>query len=381
MPIDPPAAVGSLAPALTVAEGRALLSWLEPVAADGDQPAGHRFVFSSHDGDSWSSPSTITRGDDFFANWADVPAIAVAEGGILYAHWLAKTGTETYAYSIFLARSADDGETWEPLGKLPDDDTPTEHGFVAWVPEGPDLRAFWLDGRAMTDEGPMALRTARVSELSRPSEVLDARVCECCPVAAVATPTGPVVVYRDRSEEEIRDLAMIRREGEGWSAPRLLHEDGWVMPGCPVNGPAIVAEGERLAAAWFTAAGERQRVQAVFSEDSGETFSPPTLVAEGGVLGRVGLALDGDGGAVVSWLETQGDGAALRLRRILPGGATGEPVSVARTASSRASGVPRVVRLGDRLLLAWVEADADGGSRLRAAVLPLDRLPSPLRSG
>ncbi len=200
-----------MAPYLTADGEDLLLSWLEP--------SYRLLVARLHEG-SWSAPVVIAEGEDFFANWADVPKVAVAGDGTLWAHWLAKLGEGTYAYGIFLARSGDGGVTWEPRGTLHADRTPTEHGFVAYAPEGDGLRAVWLDGRAMVDDGPMALRTALLGEGTGASEILDARVCECCSAELAAPSAGAVAFYRDRSLDEVRDVSVARRLAAGWTRTR-----------------------------------------------------------------------------------------------------------------------------------------------------------------
>jgi hypothetical protein len=247
------------------------------------------------------TPGPIAAGDDFFANWADLPGVVAAADGSLTAHWLAKTGEETYAYSIFLARSTDGGVSWTPLGRLNDDDTPTEHGFVSYVAADDGVRAFWLDGRAMAEGGPMSLRTAVITDQVGPDEVLDERVCECCSTDAAMTSTGPVVVARDRSESEIRDISIVRRVDGDWSRAQPIHADAWQIDGCPVNGPEIAADGDLVAVAWFTAAGAEPRVQMAISHDAGASFGRPVLIDGEGPLGRVDVVLDGKE-AVVSWL-------------------------------------------------------------------------------
>lgn len=366
MPADPPAAPGAMGPSLTPTADGLLLTWLEP-ARDG---AGHALRIARLEGDRWSPSGTIVKGDDFFANWADFPAVAQAPDGSLTAHWLAKTGADTYAYGIFLTRSTDGGSTWKPAGLLHSDRTPAEHGFVSWLPEGTGLRAVWLDGREMPKEGPMTLRTGLAGK-TETEEVLDARVCECCQTDAALTADGPVVAFRDRSDKEIRDVAVVRKTAAGWTAPTLVHRDGWEIPGCPVNGPAIAAAGRRVAVAWFTAAAPAgPRVLLAFSEDGGQSFGAPVLIDGEKPLGRVDLQLDAKGDAIVSWLAFQEKGAAVRLRRVSPKGAAGAPVTIAATSAARSAGFPRSAVSGDRLWLAWVE-DADGASRVRAASLPL----------
>lgn len=217
-----------------------------------------------------------------------------------------------------------------------------------------------------------------MGETAGPEEVLDARVCECCQTAAAMTKEGPVVVYRGRSPEEIRDIRIVRRAGQSWASPSRVHADEWIVPGCPVNGPSIAA-GERvelLAVAWFTAAGNRPLVQVAFSRDAGGSFEPPVPVDVEAPLGRVGVILDEAGDAIVMWLA--GDAAdpgraEIRLRRVAPSGALGQPLILASTSPARASGFPRIARLGKDLVAAWTEAGE--ATRLRAARLPIASVP------
>jgi hypothetical protein len=380
-PQPPETAPGSFAPRLAPAADGLLLTWLEPVPGRGGE--GHRLRFARFADGAWSDPVTVARGSDFFANWADVPSVAESEDGTLLAHWLEKTVDSTYAYGVRLARSVDRGASWRDLGFLHHDGTPTEHGFVSLVPAGgARFRAFWLDGRQTADGGPMTLRTAVVGDRPETSEVLDDRVCDCCPTAAVTTPDGPLVAYRDRSPEEVRDIYLLRARNGGWSDATPLHRDGWVFPACPVNGPALAAEGRRVGAVWFTAEGEEPRVLAAFSDDGGAHFGSPIEIDRGEhVLGRVGVALapedQADDGAAVSWLVA-GDEGAIQLRRVTIDGRLGEPWELAKTAASRASGILRILSRGGVLHAVWVSVSEDGeptGLGFRA--LPWSDLPVP----
>ena len=75
--VDPPAAAGAMAPHLTTHAGAALLSWLEPID-DADSRGAYRLRFSRFENGVWGEPRTIVEGAEFFANWADVPALAGA---------------------------------------------------------------------------------------------------------------------------------------------------------------------------------------------------------------------------------------------------------------------------------------------------------------
>src|SRR6185436_2450444 len=113
------------------------------------------------------------------------------------------------------------------------------------------------------------------------------RVCECCQTSAATIPDGLLVVYRDRSDSEIRDIALMRYSNGSWSQPALINQDNWQIDACPVNGPAISSNGQNVSVAWFTGAEEKLRVYTVLSKDSGKTFGPPVQVDDGKPSGRV----------------------------------------------------------------------------------------------
>lgn len=367
--VDPPSGDGAMAPNLAIGmDGSTVLSWLEPT------DEGHTLFVSSLDGDNtWTPPIAVTSGSDFFANWADLPATVEADSAGHFAHWLAKLGDSTYAYGVQLAHSPDGGTTWNELGLLHDDDSPTEHGFVSYaaLPDG-GLRAFWLDGRAMAGGGSMHLRTATVDDQGvSASQLLDDRVCECCATDAAIASNGPVVVYRNRSQDEIRDIAVIRATADGWSQSTTIHDDGWKIFGCPVNGPAIAARDDLVAVAWFTDAQDQSMVQLSFSTDGGATFGEPVIIDAAEPVGRVDVEIDASGAANVSWLGTRGDSdddrGEIRWRRVEPDGTAHATHTVATTSQARSAGVPRMIRHGDRLLFVWV--DDVGPARLRAGLI------------
>ena len=372
--MDPPAAVTALAPDLTFVGDGIAASWLERLEMDGKE-TGHRFLMSRLQGEQWTEPNTIAEGPDFFANWADIPGVIAAADGSLYAHWLAKTAADTYAYSIYLGHSSDDGATWQRLGRLNDDDTPTEHGFVTYVREGGGIRAFWLDGRAMIQDGPMALRTSHIEESVGPAQVLDERVCECCSTDSTLTTSGPLVVFRDRSEQEVRDVGVVRRDHQEWISTVHVNNDNWVIPGCPVNGPEVASDGASVALAWFTAADDEPQVRIAFSSDSGGEFASPILVDGDNPLGRVDVVLEGPGQAVISWLTVVDERAQLRLRRVSSRGILGDPVAIATTSASRSSGVPRMIATEDKIYIAWVEVFDSEESRIRIREIDPAELP------
>ena len=355
--------------------GELVLSWQEPA---GDQTA---LRFASFDGDAWSEPRTAATGDRWFVNWADFPSVVPIDGEFWAAHWLAKRDGGTYAYDVAIAISTDGGASWSRAITPHRDDTPTEHGFVSLFPMSGRVGALWLDGRNTSpdgghdhgnDGGAMTLRSATIDrEGSLAGQALvDDRVCDCCQTDVALAGTTPVAVYRNRSDGEIRDIYVTRLEASGWTPGVAVADDRWEIAGCPVNGPAIAAQGPRLAAAWFTAADNEPRVRYAVSGDGG-TFGTPTVIASNDTLGRVDVVLLEDGSAVVSHLRSMGDGTAeVVLRRVAPDGTPGESLTAARTGAGRMSGFPQLARHGDWLVLAWVDT-VDESRQVRSARVTL----------
>lgn len=367
-----PAPPGSAEAHLAVEAGGALyLSWIEP-GSDGAQAL--RFARLAPGATQWSEPRTVVERQDLFVNWADFPSLLPTRDGRLVAHWLQKSGPDTYAYAVRIAQSRDGGSRWSEARVLHDDDLAAEHGFVSlWESAQGEVQAVWLDGRhtVQPDAEPrmqLGFTTLSSEGVPGPTELIDTRTCDCCQTDAAVAAEGPVVAYRDRSDAEVRDIQVLRRVGGVWAAPVLVHADGWQIEGCPVNGPAIAARAGRVAVAWFTGAQSRERVSLAFSADGGASFGPPVAVDEGNPLGRVDLVLDAAGDAIVSWLERgEGDGARVLLRRVRAEGTRSAPLEVARTGASRASGFPRMVAVEDAVVLAWTDASVPKRVRLARA--------------
>jgi len=202
--------------------------------------------------------------------------------------------------------------------------------------------------------------------------LVDPRVCECCPTTAVVTSDGPLAAFRNRSDDEIRDIYVSRFEKGGWSEPKAVHADGWKIPACPVNGPALSASGRNVAIAWFTVKDEHGRAFAAFSDDAGRTFGSPIRLDDSGSLGRVDVELLPDGTAVATWIEFDDQRAQFRARTIQPSGTRSPAVTVSGIERSRASGYPRVARHDDELVFAWTES-TEGRLRVQTASARLSR--------
>ena len=371
-PLVSPAPGSSLTGNLVASDTGLYLSWLESLNE------GHAFRFATWDGQTFSEPLTIHTSDAFFANWADFGSMLPFADDRLAAHWLEKAANGTYQYDIWMSLSDDGGTSWSPPQRPHRDGTLSEHGFVSLAEYGTSgFAGVWLDGRKFRKgarDNEMSLMFTTFADGGFQAEhQLDGRICECCQTGMARTADGLLIAYRDRSSDEIRDISVIRYADGTWTEPVTLHEDGWKIPGCPVNGPQVVADGDRLAVGWFSAAGGEPRVQAKFSGDSGASFGEVMRVDDGQPVGRVDIEMLG-GATVMTWLERgEGGEGAVKIRQLSPSGGPSPSHQIAHTGSGRASGFPRMAVFGGDIYVTWTEAyTREGSSQVRIAKVMIE---------
>jgi len=360
--IENPASLKSNVPNLVTApDGALYLTWIDQMAND-----IHRLRMARWVDEGWSEPTTIAKGSDWFVNWADFPSLVVHDD-YMAAHWLVKSDKGTYDYDVNVSISQDLGKNWGEPFILHRDTVAAEHGFVSLLPTSDgSMFATWLDGRFTKDTthangGAMTLHATSFDADGDMSEetALDERICDCCQTDAIMTVNGPLVVYRDRSEDEVRDIYYTRHVADQWTKPKPVHADKWQIAGCPVNGPAAAAKGSQVAIVWFSASDEKPKVQLAISNDSGASFGKPIRLDHGNPSGRVDVAFLSDTRMVITWMERSPQGADVRATVI---NATGETLSehvLVSTQASRTSGFPIIEKSGNKLMLAWTDTQEE----------------------
>jgi hypothetical protein len=148
----------------------------------------------------------------------------------------------------------------------------------------------------------------------------------------------------------------------------------------------VAAAGGSAAVAWFTLRDGSPEVRLAFTDHAGASYSEPILIDSGNAedvdggsprqvagladasdeahpipLGRVDVAWMDDEHVAVTWVVARGADAEIVWRRVARDGTLGARQVVANTGSMRASGFPRMVRQGDRLVLAWTRPGSETG--------------------
>ncbi len=330
----------------------------------------------------------------WFINWADFPSLVVLDNGDWVTYWLQKRSPATYAYDIHLTRSTDRGRSWSESIIVHRDATATEHGFVSLVPAGRDrVLAVWLDGRNTAsaasehahEHGDAAAMTLRSTVINRQDVIsdeaeIDARVCDCCSTDAARVKGETLLIYRDRSADEIRDMHFSRRDRSGrWSAPALVHADNWKISGCPVNGPAMAVNGDRALSVWTTMQGEVLSVRAALGDSKG--FGGVIEIEQGErTMGRVDVAPWGRSGFLASWVggdalplsntvdAARMDVTSIRLIEIDGRGKTLNRAVLTTLPKGANPGMPRIATSGKAAIAAWTEA-LGGSTSIKAMLI------------
>lgn len=348
-PLSHPAPPGASFPDLvTQPDGTVVLSW---VLATDEDTAGQVQIARRVD-NQWTPPITVVEHPRLLANWADPPRLGVARSGELRLSWSRGDERERFGQQIQLLEGNAEGLAWSESYSPHAGQPAAEYGFVSLGSGDAFRQVIWLDGRETVDggNGNMQLRTA---EWGAEDQVLDSDVCSCCQTAMTVTDEGILLAYRDHSATEIRDIAVIRQTSSGWSESMIVHDDRWKIAGCPVNGPALAADGQRVALAWFTQALDQPRVKLALSEDGGRTFDEPIVLPDDDPLGRVSVQLLPEGQVVVVWLRRGSSNG-----EIVMGGldADGHALPIQRLGEAspqRRSGFPRTTVVGNGIVAAW----------------------------
>ena len=343
-------------PSLVSGEGSLSLSWISS-----NEGKKSTLNFSQFKEGKWINTQTMATGSDWFVNWADFPAHAINENLIL-SSYLKKSDSGTYTYDVILSLQKLSGEKVKEDFLLHTDGVKAEHGFVSIIPNhNQGFFITWLDGRNTVDKDldgyhkPMTIRFAEITnkgDIIDESE-LDSATCDCCQTSIAVTNKGPVVVYRDRSDKEVRDIYITRKINGIWGVPTPIHNDGWEINGCPVNGPKVASNSNNLAISWFTVSNEKPTVNLSFSKSNGASFGTPIKINDVDAIGRVDVAFLNPQEVLVSYIEGDDVGTYLRIKKVSIDGKVSAPITISKIDGGRNSGVPQLEILDNEAFIVW----------------------------
>jgi hypothetical protein len=376
------------------ATGDLLLTWV-----GGDGASWHLYFSRSRDrGSHWSQAVRITTDtSEVHPHGEASPRLVAGPGGRLAVVWPRDVPVPTRrwpASAIRVARSLDGGRTWLPPITINDDTTaaPVGHNFqgAAWSGDS-GLVAAWLDERTggrpvghhhdpsataqdSTTEADAMVYLASSSDFGATwgaNAPVWGGACPCCRITLARERDGSVMAaWRQHFRGNVRDVvtaAITPAPGE----PVRVHEDGWVYPGCPHNGPGLsVGADGRHHVVWYTGAAGRAGLYYAVAGDTAPAAALPLVTGKSlpSVHGTVAALPGGD--AVAAYDATADGARAIGVAWLTAGGRNLRQTTV----PGGEDGVyPQVVAAGANFaLVAWT-AGADDRSEVRLARVALPR--------
>ena len=315
----------------------------------------------------WNTPSLINSSTDWFVNWADFPRITTNNQKGISVHYLEKSSSETYSYDIKVMNSKDEGNSWNNPMKLHNDNTRTEHGFVSTINYNNNFLSTYLDGRQneLAKENKnlkpqMTLRATsyNIDGVILMDELIDNKVCDCCQTdIALTSDNSPITVYRDRSNNETRDIYYSYYKNSKWSNPLPVFNDNWIIGGCPVNGPAISTFNNSSSLIWYTEIDGESKIKIAFTDDITKGFDDPILINANNPLGRVDIEMINENSSIISYMDYINDKAYLKLQKIDRYTDINKSIIIDEISNTRSSGFPKINIIdNDKTIISWTDS-------------------------
>jgi hypothetical protein len=311
--------------------------------------------------------------------------VLVDRGGSVPVITVIWTAKEEDGTRLLYSRSQDGGQSFGSAFVVPGTEAAGNRGWHSVVVAGGRVGALWLDHREMAASS--TTETAHHQHTANPdakrdgaamaqksklyfattdgavaAQAITSGVCYCCKTTVASGSDGALyAAWRHVYPGNIRDIAFTvsRDGGKTFSPPARVSEDGWVLDGCPENGPAMAVDAQqRVHVAWPTlvgGTGGQEPSLAIFyamSQD-GRRFTPRQEIPTEGVPRHVQIAVTPGGEVSLAWDEGE-EGA----RRVASARGTPDPSGQVRfqrevVDASGTSTYPVIAATPNGLLTAW----------------------------
>ncbi|WP_254786801.1 sialidase family protein [Methylomonas sp. LWB] len=269
---------------------------------------------------------------------------------------------------LFVARSADGGQSWQAGANPTGSDIDQSHHDLAADAAG-RFHLVWLDDR--DENGYQGVRYARSDDAGlhwQAAQSVDDSSCSCCWNRIAAAPDGKVdILYRDM---EPRDMALAQSADTGisWQRAATVGGFGWKFDGCPHNGGSLAYadDASRHALVW-TGADQQVGLYHLQSADGGASWSAPHRLGDGMSPFHADLAAGAERLLAV-WDALGPSGSKVYLAESADHGANWTPGRLL-SAPAASAGFPRIVATGQDWLALWYEQQPGSAKQWRAALI------------
>lgn len=318
----------------------------------------HVFVdYSEDEGRHFSPPVEVNPNPQpIRATSEDRPGIAIDETGRIMVVYAAASAA--IPWSVYYSFSSDGGRRFSAPQPIAPNSAKTYQ--VRLGAAGNTFHLLWHQGEASGSTG-TSLHWAVLSDLQHPpqSRTIADRQCECCRIALAFDPNHqPVLLTRFVFPGVIRDHGLIFPAALGQARVHRVSFDDWQLQACPEHGPALAISPEgRLHLVWFTLGRSRKGLFYAHSDDRGRTVSDPMAVGNPGALAGHPDVLAKGSRVVLVWQEFDGQKIQVKAIQSQDRGENWSSPQLLAT-SKGAADYPFLLARGDAIYLSWnTEAD------------------------
>lgn len=292
-----------------------------------------------------------------------MPKLAIKSDGTMIVVYETANPTEKnkFAGNIKFVVSSDKGRSWtRPEYLHQDTTTGKSHSFAAItrLADG-EIGACWLDA-SVTRNGrgrPVKFAKTSAANIFTSERIIDSVACECCRLGINSASNGGVAIaFRDIIRDSIRDLSVItsKDNGQNFTDARSFSTDGWVIDGCPHNGPSVCLDEQNTYVAWFTGS-ERKGVYFGELNDQMQLIRKRLVSAQGRFIQLCQLL---NGTCVLAFNESRVDASIHYNKIILNKIVNGQVFSLEIDGPKSSAGYPVVKALSlDQVMVAWSQDD------------------------
>ena len=252
----------------TTPKGEIMLSWTEK---DAQGITSFCIAFSKDNGTTFGEKKTVYAGAGVSNSRLMRAKVLAKKDGSLVAVFANRTtapggnggggrGKGGRSSDIVYCTSTDEGATWSnPQSVDADPTTGIVRGFfdAAIMSNGEIAIVYLKDVANSTKHEERDLRLVITKNgVFQPEKVIDPVVCDCCNINLLTDANGALNVYYRDNNDDIRDMATMTSADNGatFSAPQIIHNDGWKISGCPHSGAVSCIAGKSALVAWYSGA-------------------------------------------------------------------------------------------------------------------------------